>query len=175
MAFAEPIKNLLELGLQIGQNVADFGAGSGAYTLPAARVVAPGKVYAIDIQPALLDKLRSSAEAVSLDNIEYLWGDLEEPHGSKLADGSVEAVIISNLFFQIERGYQVAIEARRILRPHGKVLCIDWSTEESGLRPGRAALNHDSLLAIFTQAGFKLVKEFSAGDHHQGLLLRRGD
>jgi 16S rRNA A1518/A1519 N6-dimethyltransferase RsmA/KsgA/DIM1 with predicted DNA glycosylase/AP lyase activity len=58
MAFADPIVNLRQVNLMPGMTVVDFGAGSGAYTLPAAELVAPtGKVYAVEIQKDLLETI----------------------------------------------------------------------------------------------------------------------
>lgn len=173
MAFSDPLQNLRELGLEAGKDLADFGAGSGAYALPAAAVSAPGKVYAVEINRDLLNTLKSAAERAQINNIEYIWGDVEEPQGTKLADETVDYVIISNLLFLTDRAYQVALEAARILRSGGKALVIDWSGD-GGLAPaGLRAIDSARAKEIFTQAGFIVIKEFPAGDHHFGLVLRK--
>ena len=174
MPFADPLSNLSQLELEPGKNLADFGVGGGAYTLPAAAILKPGKVYAVEIQTDLLTRLKTEVERLGLDNVEYIWGDIEEPGGSKLGDATVDYIIISNLLFLADKAYQVALEAKRILRPGGKILIIDWSTDSSKIAP-RSFRTMDSGRAkeIFNQAGLVLTKEFSAGDHHFGLVFRK--
>ena len=59
MSFADPLTNLQKLNLAPGMTVVDFGAGSGAYTLSAAKLVAPeGRVYAVEIQKDLLETIK---------------------------------------------------------------------------------------------------------------------
>src|SRR3989338_9124854 len=96
--FADPRTNVRQFGLQPGMTVADFGAGGGALALEMAKLIRPnGKVVAIDVQQALLARLKSEARAQGLNNVEVVWGDVEKRGGSKLADRSVDAVIFSNL------------------------------------------------------------------------------
>src|SRR5690349_15540940 len=59
--FSEPSANLAKLGLVDGMKVVDLGAGSGFYSYEAARRVgATGRVYAVDVQKDLLERLRSN-------------------------------------------------------------------------------------------------------------------
>ncbi|OYR78679.1 SAM-dependent methyltransferase, partial [Halorubrum sp. E3] len=57
-----PGATLRELGVEAGQSVAEVGCGSGYFALPAARIVEPAPVYAVDLDEALLDELGSLAE-----------------------------------------------------------------------------------------------------------------
>ena len=60
MTFSEPKKNLERFGLEEGMRVADFGSGSGHYTLAASELVGEsGLVYAIEIQQLLLKKVKN--------------------------------------------------------------------------------------------------------------------
>ena len=130
--FAHPARNVSALGVEPGMKVADFGSGSGAYVLAIAEALAgSGQVYAIDIQKDLLRRTKNEAEKKGYKNVEILWADLEAPLGSKIADDALELVLISNLLFQIEDKRQVLHEAKRILRPNGRLAVIDWA-ERSG-------------------------------------------
>src|SRR5579883_2360045 len=52
-----------QLGLQPGMHVADIGAGTGYFAIPMARAVSPGgRVFAVDVQPEMLDLLRARLE-----------------------------------------------------------------------------------------------------------------
>src|SRR5438105_968093 len=127
MAFSDPEKNLSELGLEPGLFVADLGAGSGAYTLAAGRMVGgSGRVYSIDVQQELLSRIKNAAHAERLTNIEVIHGDIEEIGGTRLKEASVDVVLVCNVLFQSEQKETFLDEIRRILKPKGRVLIIDW-------------------------------------------------
>lgn len=152
--------------------VADFGAGSGFYTLEAAKMVgSSGHVYAIDVQKELLDRIKSNALSAKLSNIEIVWGDIEKIGGTKMREFLCDRIIISNVLFQTEKKSDICLEAKRILKPGGKVLVIDWST---GAPIGPASfVSKENALSLFERAGFKFEAEINAGDHHYGLILKK--
>ncbi len=174
MAFADPKNNLPQLGLMPGMVVADFGAGAGAYTLPVAHAVLPeGKVYAVEIQKELLSKLEREANAEHLTNIGFLWGDLETVGGSKLPDQKVDLVLMSNLLFQLAGAYPAVLEAKRVLKPGGRVAVIEWADSFGGLGPHpEQVLPAEAVQKIFIDNGFELMRAFSAGDQHYGLMFK---
>ena len=100
--FSDPQRNIEQFELTEGMSVADLGAGSGFYSISAARVVGDGKVYAVDVQRDLLTKLSGDAQKSHLTNIEVIWGDAEKSGGTKLGNDSMDAVIISNILFQLQ-------------------------------------------------------------------------
>ena len=174
-SFAHPKRNISVLGIEPGMKVADFGSGSGAYVLLIAeRLEGFGRVYAVDIQRDLLRRIANETTRRGYKNVEVLWGNLEQPGGSKIGDGSVDLVLVSNLLFQVEHKENVILEAYRVLRAGGKVAIIDWQESFGGMGPHR----HDvvmkaTALAMAQAAGFELVREFPAGAHHYGLTMRR--
>ncbi len=173
--FSDPEKNIAQLGLSSGCQVADFGSGSGFYSLAAAKAVSPGgQVFAVDIQKDLLQKLKTGAEQNRLRNINIVWGDLEHLGGTKLRENSVDVVIAANIFFQIQNKDGLCLEARRILRPLGRVLVVDWSGSFGGLGPLEAdVVSKDKMINLFQDHGFKLDKEIPAGAEHYGLIFRK--
>ncbi len=175
MAFIEPAKVIAYFELRPDSQVADFGAGTGTYALAMSRAVLPnGKVYAVDVQKELLITLKNSIQSEHIGNIELLWGDLETLGGSKIADQVVDFVLLSNILFQTKAGYQLALEAKRVLKPGGRVAIIDWTDSFGGLGPTPdMVVNADEAKKIFESAGFRFDKEFPAGDHHYGLILKK--
>src|SRR3989344_3368246 len=156
--FAHPRRNVAALGLQTGMSVADFGAGSGAYTLAIAeRLDGTGRVFAIDVQRDLLRRITSEAAHRGYKNVEVIWADLETPRSSKMADGSIDLVLC---------------EARRILKPTGSVAIIDWSESFGGMGPIKEdVVPKEAAVALAQKNGLALNREFSAGAHHYGLVL----
>lgn len=173
--FAHPARNVSALGVEPGMKVADFGSGSGAYVLAIAEALAgSGQVYAIDIQKDLLRRTKNEAEKKGYKNVEILWADLEAPLGSKIADDALELVLISNLLFQIEDKRQVLHEAKRILRPNGRLAVIDWSESFGGMGPVKEdVVKKEDVLTLARAVELTFVKEFPVGAHHYGLIFRK--
>lgn len=184
--FADPHHLIEQFDLQSGARVADFGAGGGALALVAARAVGDaGKVYAVDVQKELLERLKNEARAARVHNLEVLWGDVERQGGTHLKDGAVDAVILSNILFQLEDRTGAAKEAKRVLKPGGKLLAVDWSGSfgrpPSPMASARRGMGPDPTHVVteqvartlFEQNGFQLVKTISAGNHHYGLVFRK--
>ena len=97
--FADPEKILKNFGIADTMIVADFGAGSGFYSIPAAKMAQNGKVYAIEIQKDFLATLKDKAEKENIGNIEILWSDIEKTAGTRLNDSIADVVIFSNILF----------------------------------------------------------------------------
>ncbi len=175
MAFSEPEKNINQLDIKEGWHVADFGAGSGFYAMALGkRVGDSGKVYAIDVQKDLLSAISAKAKEIGLSNVNVIWGDVDEPEGSTLADESMDACVVSNILFQSENKDNLAKETSRIVKKGGQVLVIDWSDSYGGLGPQPSAIvSKNDVKNIFTKIGFLVEKEFDAGDHHFGVVFKK--
>jgi ubiquinone/menaquinone biosynthesis C-methylase UbiE len=171
--FVVPRENVLQLALAEGAKVADFGAGSGHYARAAAGCVGPvGKVYAIDVQEDVLKHLKLNTHDHHKSTIETVWGNIEKPGGSKLKDASVDAVILANVLFQVENKGVLLQEVRRVLKPGGKVLIIDWTGSHGGVGPAPAQVIPEAAAeAMFFDAGFTKLKSFVAGSHHYGVIV----
>jgi ubiquinone/menaquinone biosynthesis C-methylase UbiE len=175
MGFTDPTRNLSQFGLSEGLRVADFGAGSGAYTMAAARLVGgSGRVYAVDVQKDLLTRIKNLAQYEGLRNVEIMWGDVERPGGTKLGDQALDAVIISNLLFQLEDRDGCIAEVARVLKPRGRVLLVDWSDSFGNLGPRpQEVVPLRTARELFRRHAFTLEREIDAGEHHFGLVMRK--
>lgn len=173
--FSDPVKNIEQCSIQAGMEIADFGSGSGAYTLASSKaLISTGKVYAIDINKDLLNKVKNEGVKQGLYNIEVIWGDIEKPNGTKLRDFSVDMVLVCNVLFQVENREVLIKEVRRVLKPGGRVLVIDWTDSFGGLGPKpQMILKMTSAVDIFQKNGFHLDREISAGAHHYGLIFKK--
>ena len=173
--FSDPENNVKQFALAPGMQVADFGSGSGFYSMAIARAVAPdGRVFAVDIQKDLLEKLKNGAKQNHLNNIDVIWGDLEHVGGTKLRENSLDAVTICNLFFQIENKDSLCLEAKRILKLNGRVFVVDWAASFGGIGPQeKDVVSKIKMTTIFHDHGFVLDREISAGAQHYGLVFRK--
>jgi ubiquinone/menaquinone biosynthesis C-methylase UbiE len=173
--FSDPEKNVEQLGLSSGMRVADFGAGSGFYVIASSlRVGEAGKIYAVDIQKDLLVRFKNELQKRGIDNVEIVWADLEKVGGSKLAPFSMDAVLATNIMFQLDDKDSFVKEISRVLRPGGKVLLVDWSESFGGLGPTEdRVISKADAISFFEKEGFVVEKDISAGAHHYGAVLRK--
>ena len=173
--FLNPSRLVKSLEIPKGSVAADFGAGSGFYAVPLADAVGPeGKVYAFDIMPEALSRLRSLARMRHLLNIEPVIADLEVERGTHLKDSVADFVLIASVLHQATDKPAVLKEARRILK-HGRTLIIvEWDESKS---PGGPSLESrvpkSKARELSEAAGFQSDREIPAGSHHYCLLFRR--
>lgn len=154
--------------------VADFGAGPGHYATLASDLVGEhGEVYLIDIQRELLTKAKT-LDSTHRPNLRFICCDLEGPEGTGIRDGYLDAVIISNLLFQLDDKAACAREAFKILKGGGRIMLIDWSDSWGGIGPHPDhVVTASAAQPIFEEKGFSAKRDFDAGEHHWGLVLEK--
>jgi ubiquinone/menaquinone biosynthesis C-methylase UbiE len=117
---------LRESGIKKGEIVLDFGCGSGAYTIPAAKIVGEkGEVYALDKDEQALDELMAKARQSGLENIRRI--DSSGGLQIELDDESVDSVLLFDVFHSYyfpdsHKRETLLGEIRRVLRPGGSLL-----------------------------------------------------
>lgn len=171
--FTNPESNIRELGVYEGMTIVDLGAGTGAYTmLLAERAGVGGRVYAVEVQKDFLTNIKNEARARDLKNIEVVWGDIERPGGTKIKDGIADVAVVSNVLFQAEDKAGLLREAKRVLKPQGKLLLVDWKDSFGNLGPAKDAVVPANIAEeLCAREGFVLKKAFDAGEHHYGLIM----
>ncbi len=173
-SFLNPTTALESLELHAGLRVADLAAGAGFFARAAARLVAPGEVWAVDPNPELLARLKNLALTEGLRNIEVVRGDIERHGGSQLPDAAFDAALVVNALFTARRKEAVAQEANRVLKRGGALLVVDWSESHGGLGPHPDhVVTESAAKEIFEQAGFAAVGRAAAGGYHWGVILRK--
>jgi len=175
MAFSDPQHNIKQFGLHEGMLVADLGAGTGAYTIASAREVGgTGRVIAIEVQKNLLINIKNAASQSGISNIEVIWGDIERHSKTKIKERTVDAVIVANVLFQVEDVEGTILEIKRILKPGGRVLIVDWKESYGGMGPQSSQIfSYDTARKIFEENGFSFLKNIEAGDHHYGFIVKK--
>jgi ubiquinone/menaquinone biosynthesis C-methylase UbiE len=161
--------------LKEGDVVADYGAGSGYFLKVLTQGVGPsGKVYACEIQKALVDKLGDFARLNGLTNVTPLWCDLEELGGIKISDNSIDVGLLVNTLFMFEQKATAVREIRRTLRPGAFLHVIDWTESFGGIGPQSAnVITKEAATILLESEGFALEREYPTGEHHYGLAFRK--
>ncbi len=173
--FVVPSVVVSHFHLREGDQVGDFGAGSGYFTEVLSHAVGQtGRVYACEIQRELVEKIGQLARSRGLMNVDPLWCDLEEPRGIKINDNQLDVGILVNAFFQFEDKAGGVHEIMRTLRSGAKLFVIDWSQSFGGLGPQtQDVVTESAARDHFESAGFVFERQFDAGDHHYGLAFRK--
>jgi ubiquinone/menaquinone biosynthesis C-methylase UbiE len=173
--FMDPARMLAACNIQVTDTVADFGAGSGFMARALADIATQGNVFAIEINRDLLARVIHEIQEKQIKNIQPLWGDIEIPGGSKLADRSVDMVVMSNVLFQLDDKVGCIKEANRVLKPGGRVLIVDWTESFGGLGPAPYhVFEKRTAEEILTSNGFTKVSDtLPAGEHHYAILFKK--
>ena len=167
-------QSIAQLELKEGMKVAEFGSGMGFYTrVLSQKVGVTGKVYAIEIQKELLNKLETELNHLNISNVEYLWADAEVRGGSMIADEGMDAVVMANVLFQAEDKVGMIDEAKRILKRTGMVLLIDHANDFNGMGTSSdIVLTEESARELFEKRGFKFEKKTEADIFHFGAIFK---
>lgn len=107
-----------------GDKVADIGAGTGYFALPIAAVVgARGQVLAVDVSPQMLEMLKSKLVSAGLENVRSVEGAAS---ATGLPSGNADLVLLANVWHEFDDHLAVLEEARRLLKPGGRIAVLDW-------------------------------------------------
>jgi ubiquinone/menaquinone biosynthesis C-methylase UbiE len=106
------------MGLEPGMTAVEVGPGKGSYAFAVARRVAPGTVYACDIQSTVVERLKERAAREGVLNVD---ARVEDAYGFSFSEDSVDRVLMIACLPEIPEPVRVLRECRRILRPGGLV------------------------------------------------------
>jgi len=124
----DPEKAVRMLGLKPGMVVADVGAGVGYYSVKLATEVGPGgKVYATDIQPGMIERLRENIARRGLKNVEAV---LSTESATGLPDGAIELMILVDVYHEFAEPRKMIAALKRALKPDGRLVLFEYRKED---------------------------------------------
>lgn len=170
MSFLTPESLIGELYLKEGSHVADIGCGSGAYTMPLSRAVGIlGQVYAVDINRDMVHTLALSLEKNNIKNVDVIWADVEKD--THIDHYSLDAVVLSNVLFQLENIDKAIENISRILKPGGQLLVVDWSDSYGNIGPIEERIVKEEKSEEYVKKyGFRVLKRLPAGKYHYAFI-----
>jgi ubiquinone/menaquinone biosynthesis C-methylase UbiE len=158
------------LGLAPGRSVADIGAGSGWFSMRAARRVGPdGTVYAVDINPQAVVFIAERAAREGLPNVLVAQGS---PDDANLPRDSVDAVLFLNAYHEIARPVDLLRGLHPALRPGARIGVIDRNGSSGDHHIDASVVKQEA-----ARAGYRLIDEqdFVKGDGMDYLLVFQSD
>jgi len=156
-AWQRPDQIMDAIGIADGAKVADLGAGGGWFTIRLARRVGPnGVVYAEDIQPQMIEAITRRVQREGLRNVQTILGAADDP---RLPEGRVDAVLIVNVYNEMEDPVALLRNVARALAPKGRLGVIDFTRDGWGPGPPmEERVDPDRIVGDAEQAGLRLVK-----------------
>ena len=146
---ADPGQMLGNLGVTAGCAVVDYGCGPGLFALAAARLVGPsGTVYAVDLEPRMVELARRRAAEAGLANVRAVPSDGMR---AALPDGVADFILcVQIMHYHAKRQDRVAVarDLRRLLRAEGRVVIMQWSPKR-----GDTGISYRALAGIMRDAG----------------------
>jgi ubiquinone/menaquinone biosynthesis C-methylase UbiE len=150
---------LQALGVKPGQTVCDMGCGNGFYTLQLARLVGPrGRVYAVDIQPEMLQMLARNAAEARLANIRPVLGTPIDP---RLPAGSIDMMLCVDVYHEFSHPEAMLGKIKESLAPDGQLVLVEFRGEDPAvpIKPLHK-MTKAQVRAELEPAGFEMVREF---------------
>ena len=141
------------LGITPGKTVADIGAGSGWFTVRAARRVGEnGVVYAVDINPESIRYVDDRAQKEKLHNVKTILGKADDP---LLPASAVDSVLLLKTYHEVAEPVALLQNLRAALRPGAKVGIIDRDGNGENHGVGREVVLREA-----TAAGYRLLEQY---------------
>lgn len=148
-----------QLHVKPGMVVCDMGCGNGYHTLPLAEMVGEkGKVYAVDVQPEMIEMLKQNIESKGLKNIVPINSLYHDP---KLPPNTCDMILLVDVYHEFSHPVQMLAGMRAALKPDGQLVLVEFRAEDENVpikpehKMTKAQINKE-----MNANGFKLVREF---------------
>jgi SAM-dependent methyltransferase len=141
------------LEITSGKTVADIGAGSGWFTVRAARrVTETGSVYAVDINPEAIRYIDNRVQKEDLHNVKTVLSKSDDP---QLPPDKIDSVLLLKTYHEVDKPVLLLQNLRASLRPEAKVGIIDRNG--NGENHGVA---RDIVIKEASEAGYSLLSQY---------------
>lgn len=107
--------------------VADIGAGSGYYAFRLANLLPEGKVYAVDIQPEMLEMMRAKHKKEKVNNIALVLATETNP---KLPDNLIDLALFVDVYHELAYPREVMLNLLKSMKKGGKVILLEFKAED---------------------------------------------
>ncbi|MFD1570991.1 class I SAM-dependent methyltransferase [Halorubrum laminariae] len=176
-----PGDTLRRLGLEQGDSTVEIGCGNGYFALPAARIVDPAPVYAVDVDAGLLDELSALAEKQDIETVVPICGDARDLD-SHLPE-PVDVALLANAFHGIDERDAFLAAVADALAPDGRFVVVNWRAwpraettvggEPRGPPTDLRIGPDETRTAVESATDLRLVREIDLPPYHYGLVFER--
>jgi FkbM family methyltransferase len=107
--------------------VADIGAGTGYFTFRIAPNVPEGRVFAVDIQPEMLRRIRTRMQQQGISNVTPVEGTIEDP---RLPADTLDAALMVDAYHEFSHPREMMTSLVESLKPGGRVYLVEYRKED---------------------------------------------
>ncbi len=156
---------LVEIGLRSGMTFVDVGCGGGFFAIPAAKIVGEeGRVYGVDVDSEAIAFLNEEVSKQNLTNVILKEGKAED---TVFCNSCADIVFFGIDLHDFEDPDQVLKNARKMLKPSGKLVDLDWKKEPMELGPPlQIRFSEEEAALRIENVGFKIGTRGSFGRYH---------
>jgi ubiquinone/menaquinone biosynthesis C-methylase UbiE len=162
LAELDPKHTLTKIGFEDGMTLCDIGAGTGVFTFAAADI-SRNNIYALDISDDMINLLTSRIEERAIDNIHVAKVTSDE---LPVENNACNIAIMVTVLHEIDNKKQMLSEIKRILKPAGKLMIIEFHKIETPIGPPvDRRLSEQEVEEICSGEAFRLINSFSLGNN----------
>ncbi len=146
---------LSNFGLKEGMAVLDVGTGTGFYLPYLSKMVGKkGKVYAVDVEPKLLDYAKKRVEDLRLSNVEVLKS---EENFIPLSESSIDFIFMAFVFHELKEPLRYLEEIKRVAKNDSTIFIVDWTKLDRDKGPPPLEVySEDEVQSYLKRAGIEV-------------------
>ena len=169
--YLDPDRVISVLPIRPYHKVADIGCGPGFFTIPLAKYVSQGRLYALDVQEEMVEACLQKLASVHLTNVDVLLcQDTEFPVENESLDGAFAAFVLHEA--QDKEGFLKAVLA--LLQKGGWFTLIEWYKREMEDGPPlEGRITEDEVKDLAVKAGLRFVSQRDLNGKHYMMQFRR--
>lgn len=166
-AWQMPARVIEALQLKAGMKVADIGAGTGYFSMRLARV--PGvSVFAVDIEPKMVDYLRQRARKEQLSNVAAVVGGAASPNLPE----AVDVILVVDTYHHLPDRASYFRDLRKSLKPGGRIAIVDFRKDAPEGPPAHFRFTPQQIQDEMQQAGYQLLSSHDFLPRQHFLIFR---
>ena len=151
-AWQMPSRVIESLALKPGMKVADIGAGTGYFSMRLAKVPAGIAVFAVDVEPAMIDHLKKRAVTEKVTNVTTVLAGAASPNLPE----PVDVVLVVDTYHHLPNRPAYFRDLRKSLKPGGRVAIIDFRKDAPEGPPVHFRFTPQQIEDEMTQAGYRI-------------------
>ena len=162
------VNSLKKAGLKDGMVVCDYGAGTGIVTAEAAQLTSE-TVFALDMDPGMIGLIEDKVGAQSLTNVKTVKVKSDQ---LPLEDASIDLFILVTVLHEIDGVPTFVKGIKRVLKPEGKVMVIDFYKKETPMGPPASGrMSAYQAARHFFREDINLDEQYDLGENLYLLVL----
>jgi ubiquinone/menaquinone biosynthesis C-methylase UbiE len=169
----DPQSLIALIPIHTDQTVADVGSGPGWLSIPLAKYLYGGKLYAIDVQEGMLEKLAERAAGYRMYNVETVHS---KESSIPLEDDILDGLVLSDTLNEATRAKSLLKESARLLKKSGWLAVVEWlpGAEDNEFGPPtKQRLSMDAVSEMGTSLGLARVRSRQIGNSHFVIIFKK--